>query len=260
MRYVSRTFAIGLLSALGSLGFVGGASATTKTAHIRGTAYEFYGNGSPSAGGTMAGAIVSVYEYPTIHAVVAADGTYDLAVPYKASKVTPYINAVGYYPISLQTFTMAGKDLAHVNFQTPTDAVSNYLMMILNATPVDPLATAWRVKDCVIVSTFNVKAVHNLSYYDFSHFGSHGIANATAKASPTLSGAAAPVYFNDQTVPDRKQKTSSVDGGVIFTHVPSGTYTLTASHKTAKFASFKATCRAGRVINASPPWGFYQTK
>jgi len=238
----------------------GAAGATAGQAHIRGTAYEFYGGGSASAPGLMAGSIVRVDEYPNISATVQGDGTYDLVVPARAKKVTPYVIAAGYYPIALQTFTMAGKDLAHVNFQTPTDSVSNYLMMLLNATPVDPLAAAWRVKDCVIVSTFNVKAVRNFDYYTFSHFGSHGIAQATAKASPKLSGLSAPVYFNDHTIPDRKQKSSSVDGGVIFTHVPAGVYTLTGSHKTDKFATFKATCKPGRVVNASPPWGFYQTK
>jgi len=255
MRYVSRTFAVCLLAAVCSLGFVGGASATTKTAHIRGTAYEFN-----SVHTMLSGAVIKVEEYPKLSAVVGSDGKYDISVPSRAKKVTPYITITGYYGVHLQTFTMAGKSLANVNFQTPTDAVAKFMMMILNIAPVDPLSAAWRVKDCAIVSTFSTKNVHGLDYANFIAYGAHGVAGATAKSSPQLSGVSAPVYFNENVTPDRKQKSSSVDGGVIFTRVPTGTYTITASHKTAKFASLKATCKPGWVVNANPPWGLYQTK
>jgi len=231
------------------------AAAATATVHLRGTAYEFN-----SVHTMLSGAVIKVEEYPTLQAIVGADGKYDISVPSRAKKVTPYITITGYYGVHLQTFTMAGKSLDNVNFQTPTDAVAKFMMMILNIAPVDPLSAAWRVKDCAIVSTFSTKNVHGLDYAHFIAYGAHGVAGATAKASPKLSGVSAPVYFNENVTPDRKQKSSSVDGGVIFTRVPAGTYTITASHKTAKFASFKATCKPGWVVNANPPWGLYQTK
>ena len=66
------------------------------------------------------------------------------------------------------------------------------------------------------------------------------------------------MYFNKNVLPDPKQKSSSVDGGVVWTGVPSGVYTITAHDRRTAFASFVATCRPGRVINANPPFGLYQ--
>ncbi|MEI7889815.1 MAG: hypothetical protein WCI34_05850 [Actinomycetes bacterium] len=229
--------------------------ATTKYVHMRGTAYEFN-----SVHTMLAGALIQVDEYPAISATVGSDGKYDLSVPAKAKRVTPYITITGYRTIALQTFTMAGKDLQNVNFQVPTQSVGKYLQMMLNIPPVDPNAEFWTISDCAIVSTFNTKNVHNLDYAGFIAYGAHGVAGATAKASPKLSGLSSPIYFNDNVLPDRTKKSSSIDGGVIFTRVPSGVYTITAVHKTAKFATFKATCKPGRIVNANPPWGLYQTK
>ena len=70
--------------------------------HLRGTAYEFN-----NVKVRPAGATIRVVEFPALSATVAADGTYDLAVPDRA-KVTPYIVAAGYRTIPLQTCTTAG--------------------------------------------------------------------------------------------------------------------------------------------------------
>ena len=66
------------------------------------------------------------------------------------------------------------------------------------------------------------------------------------------------MYFNANVVPDPAQTESSVDGGVVWTSVPAGVYTITAHDPATRFASFVATCRPGRVVNANPPWGLYQ--
>ena len=46
-----------------------------------------------------------------------------------------------------------------------------------------------------------------------------------------------------------------VDGGVIWTSVPAGVYTIRARHPDTRFARFVATCEPGRIVNANPPWG-----
>ena len=51
---------------------------------------------------------------------------------------------------------------------------------------------------------------------------------------------------------------SSQDGGVIWTGVPTGTYRISAHHPSTRFASFVATCRPGRIVNANPPWGLHE--
>jgi hypothetical protein len=146
---------------------------------------------------------------------------------------------------------MNGEDLERVNFQTPTVAVKDALAALLGV----PLDANGDVRDCVIVSTFSTRNVRTLPFRRFTAYGAHGVAGATAFATPALPG---PVYFNDQVVPDRSRTESSEDGGVIWTGVPAGTYTIRARHDSRRFARFTATCRAGRVVNANPVWGLHE--
>jgi hypothetical protein len=118
-----------------------------------------------------------------------------------------------------------------------------------------PLDASGNPVQCAIVSTFNTRNVRDLSYQGFIAYGAHGVAGATASGSPALPK---PVYFNKDVIPDRSQRVSSVDGGVVWTRVPAGVYTITAHSSTTRFASFVATCRPGRIVNANPPWGLHE--
>ena len=216
-----------------------------QTVHLRGTAYEF-NNGRV----LLAGATIRVAEFPRLKAIVRRDGTYDLAVPDRA-KVTPYIVAAGYHTIYLQTFTTDGEDLVNVNFQTPTEAVYRALAALLEV----PLGARGNPVACAIVSTFSTRNVRDLSYGAFRAYGAHGVPGATATAQPALPR---PIYFNQNVVPDPMQTVSSKDGGVIWTGVPTGVYTISAHDPATRFASFVATCRPGRIVNANPPWGLHE--
>ena len=228
--------------ALGVLAAPGPAAAAKRpTVKLRGTAYEF--NAKP----VIAGASIRVAEIPSARATTKRDGSYVLTVPDR-KKVTPYVVARGYHTIYLQTFTTAGKDLANVNFQTPTDDVYQALAALLNV----PLDANGDIVSGAIVSTFSTRDIRNLTYKGFRAFGAHGVAGATASASPPLP---TPIYFNAQVIPDPAQPESSADGGVIWTDVPAGVYTIRAASPTTRFASFVATCKPGRVVNANPPWG-----
>ena len=94
--------------------------------------------------------------------------------------MTPYIVAAGYHTIHLQTFRIRGRDLARVNFQTPTDAVYGALAALLQV----PLDAAGDPQDCAIVSTFSTREVRTLSFDEFTAFGAHGVAGATAFGDP----------------------------------------------------------------------------
>lgn len=253
MRHVSR-FPLWLLALAGALAVpaiamgalrAGGEAAAQPTVHLRGTAYEFN-----NVRKLLAGATIRVAELPRLKAVVRRNGTYDLAVPDRA-RITPYIRAAGHHTIYLQTFTTGGEDLANVNFQTPTEDVYRALVALLNV-PVDEHG---ELVDCAVVSTFNTKNVRDLGYAGFIAYGAHGVAGATATGRPTLPK---PDYFNESVVPDPAQRDSSKDGGVVWTRVPAGVYTITAHSPRTRFASFAATCRPGRVVNANPPWGLHE--
>lgn len=228
-----------------ALAAVPAAASAASTVHVRGTAYEFNNVRTMLAGG-----VVKVAEYPNLQAPIATDGTYDIAVPDK-KKVTLYAVATGYHSIYTQTFTTAGADLENVNLQTPTDTIYKALTVILDV----PLDAAGNPQQCAIVSTFSTKNVRDLSYQDFIAYGAHGVAGATASGSPALPPA---TYFNENVVPDKTKTESSKDGGVVWTRVPTGVYKVSASHPTARFATFDATCVPGRVVNANPPWGLHE--
>ena len=61
--------------------------------------------------------------------------------------------------------------------------------------------------------------MRNRSFDGFVRYGAHGVAGATASATPALKS---PFYFNAQVIPDPAQRRSSKDGGVIWTGVAPG--------------------------------------
>jgi hypothetical protein len=221
------------------------ANAAGRPVHLRGTAYEFN-----NVHVLLAGATIRVAEQPKLKATVRRDGTYDLAVPDR-SRITPYIQAAGHHTIYLQTFRTAGENLANVNFQTPSDGVYRALVVLLGV-PVD---AAGNPRRCAIVSTFSTRNVRDLGFAGFIAYGAHGVAGATATTTPRLPR---PTYFNAQVIPDPVQQLSSEDGGVLWTDVAAGLYTVRAHSPVTSFASFVATCRPGRIVNANPPWGLHE--
>ena len=228
----------------------GGALAKKKAAlppiHVRGTVYTFDDQTA------IAGAAVKVAELPGLSAQTGPDGGYDLVVP-DGTKFTPYADSAGHHRIYLQTYVSQGKDLERVNFQMPSDAAFNLLALILSA----PRNANNELVNCAVVSTFSTTNVRDVSFNDFVAYGAHGVAGATASASPALPN---PVYFNESVVPDASRTVSSVDGGVVWPVVPAGVYRFTAQHPSTRFAPFRATCEPGRVVNANPPQGFYELR
>jgi hypothetical protein len=56
-------------------------------------------------------------------------------------------------------------------------------------------------------------------------------------------------------LPDRSLTQTSDDGGVLFIQVPPGDYVWTAHKAGAVFSRIRMKCRAGYLVNASPPKG-----
>jgi hypothetical protein len=213
---------------------------------LTGTVYTF-DNQVP-----IVGATVGIAELPGLTTTSGPEGRYDLVVP-DGTKLTPYASAPGHHTLHSQTFVSAGRPLNRVNPQIPTHSTYHALAAILSVprdANNDPV-------QCAVVSTFSTADVRDLSHADFVAYGAHGVAGATASASPELPG---PVYFNEMVLPDRTRTSSSEDGGVIWPIIPAGVYRFSAQHATTRFAPFRATCVPGRVVNASPTRGFYELR
>lgn len=95
------------------------------------------------------------------------------------------------------------------------------------------------------------------TWEEFDAFQPHGLADLTA----TLKGDGCvpdPVHFNDSVLPDTSLSASSGDSGVLWAKVEADhTYKIKVKDpaKEVRFDKIKVGCQAGRLINASPPWG-----
>ena len=85
--------------------------------------------------------------------------------------------------------------------------------------------------------------------------GAHGEAGATVTIEPALDPEQGPIYFGADVLPDRDLTETSEDGGVLFVQGEPGEYIWTATKPGVEFTQIKMKCRAGWLINASPPWG-----
>lgn len=216
-------------------------------AHIRGTAYTF---NTPDP---IAGATIKVEELPDVSATTGADGSYELELPL-GTTATPYIAAADHYGVHVQTFTLDdahdGSELDGVNFQTPSLAIYDGLKALVGGfVGRDPFEGG-----CVIVTTVGDARMVGMTFDEFINFHPHGVEGATVAIDPA---SAAPIYFNDQVLPDQAQLTSSIDGGVLFANVPPGEYSLSATKPGVEFATVHVKCESGWVVNANPIWGLH---
>jgi len=241
---------LALALGLAILGLAAARSQAATRAHnrvlIKGTAYSF-DNQMP-----IGGATIEARGAPGAVATSDSRGHYRLSVP-AGRRVTPFIQAEGYHGIYLQTFKTHRQTLRRVNFQIPTERTFFALAALLHV----KLDQNGELRHCAIVSTVSTKAISDLTFREFISYGAHGVPGATAAASPSLGS---PVYFNDNVIPDPSLTETSIDGGVIWTEVPSGTYRVSAVRTGSRFRGFLATCRKGRVVNANPPWGLNQRR
>ena len=238
---------------LAAPGTAGAGTGSADTVKISGTAYAFF-----DIDDRVPGAVVRVEEYPKISDAVAADGSYEIEVPDDAN-VTPYIEVpAGYRGIYLQTFHTSGRDLRHVNFQVVPSGIYAALAGLLGV----PLDESGQIEECVIVSTFSIHEARDATSFDpgFKDVYPHGLPGATGTIDPVQGNTRGPIYFNEAIIPDPAETSSSVDGGVLWVEVPPGYYWMEPSHPTERLAPFLAHCEDGRLVNANPPWGFYELK
>jgi len=206
---------------------------------ISGEAFLF--NGGTGLDGRLPGATVSVVEAPDRTTTTAIDGHFAIDGFAEGAVVTFALQFPDHHPIQTGTFTVGTEPLERVTFQVVHDAIYAQLAEMLTITPDE-------AGSCQIVTT--VTRVGR-SLYDE---GAHGEAGATVTLDPPLAGEG-PIYFNASVLPVRAETATTEDGGVLFINVPPGQYTLTATKAGMTFRPVRITCRAGWLVNASPPWG-----
>ncbi|MCA9682913.1 MAG: carboxypeptidase regulatory-like domain-containing protein [Myxococcales bacterium] len=215
-------------------GDTGDTSAATVT--VSGDAFAF----GPYT--MLPGAEVTILELPEFMVVTDAAGHFEFPALPAGAAATFRFEKDGNPVVHTKTFTLPAEGVVErVSFQVPDDSTFAALAQIVGIVP-DPGA-------CQIAST--VTRVGK-SVYDQ---GAHGEAGATVTIEPALPVEQGPIYFNDAVIPQKDLVETSTDGGVLYTNVPPGTYTLTAHKSGVEFESVTVRCEAGVLVNPSPPYG-----
>ncbi len=211
---------------------------SVQLASVSGDAIPF--NGGPD--GRVEGAEIWILEHPERRLTTGADGRFAFEGLEVGSEVTLVLEHPDYHLIQTGTHVVPEGGIERLTFQAVTHDVYAAFAAVLGITPDEEHA-------CQMPTT--VTRVGK-SLYDP---GAHGEAGATVTIEPPLSPDHGPIYFNSSVVPDRSLSETSDDGGVVFVQVPPGEYTLTAHAPGVEFRQVKMKCRAGVLVNASPPWG-----
>ena len=217
------------------------AASPAATTTVSGDAMHFGLGGGPVPGGT-----VTVLERPDLSTLTGPDGHWVLDGLVVGADATFVLTATGRPVVQTATFTVPSGGLERVAFQSPDDQIFAGFAQVLQITP-DPTR-------CQVASTVTRRG-HSV----YGPAGSHGEPGAVAWIDPAPVSADGPVYFNliDAGLiwPDRSLDRTTADGGVVWTNVTPGTYTLRAALAGADIAPARIVCRPGVLVNASPPWG-----
>lgn len=224
------------LAAAAGCGDSGGGS-STATASVSGDAIPFNGQDR-----RIEGATISILELPDKRMVTGADGHFQFDGIPVGSEVSLVLEHPDYHLEQTGTHVVPPEGLERITFQGVTNDVYAALAALLGITPDETGA-------CQMPTT--VTRIGK-SLYDP---GAHGEAGATVTIDPPLPAEHGPIYFNSRVLPDRSLTETSDDGGVLYIQVPPGEYVMTATKPGAEFRQVKFKCRAGVLVNASPPWG-----
>ncbi len=205
-----------------------------KPAAVRGRVRIF---GPP--GGPLAGAEVHVLERPQMRTVTDAKGRFEFA-SVRPGDVTLVMVADTFHENQLGTHTLAGEPLEGMDFQAVSDGVFAVFASLAKADP-DPT----RCQVSTTVTRFFEGKVPKV----------HGEPGATATITPALPATHGPVYFNEAVLPTPGVTETSVDGGVVWTNVPPGDYTLRADKPGVAFEHVRIKCRPNVLVNAAPARG-----
>lgn len=212
-------------------------SSSVPTAVVSGIAAPF----NDAVEGRIEGATVSVLEQPGTSMVTGADGRFSFDGIAVGGEVTLVLEHPKYPLIQTGTHTVPAEGIDDLTFQVPNKTTYDLLAGVVDITP-DPTK-------CQLVTTITRKGGTILAP------GAHGEGGVTVTSDPPIPSESGPIYFDTTVVPDRALTESSDDGGVLFTNVTPGVYVWSGHKAGAELGDVKLTCRAGVLVNASPPRG-----
>lgn len=227
-------------AAAGAAGEAGaGGTTAANTASIEGDVLAFL---TEVPGPRVAGAKVSVLEHPEKSVVTGADAHFrfdDLPV---GEDVTLVVEHPDFQTTTTATYTMPAGGIHPFSVQIVSTDLFNALSGVMpQPTELD--------KYCAIATTV---ARFGGSLYVRLRQGMPGV---TAVLSPSVPAESGPIYFNESVIPDAKQPSTSIDGGVLYYRVPPGDYTMTGQKDGIVFNTVRFHCTAGAIVNAGPPLG-----
>jgi hypothetical protein len=211
-------------------------------ATVSGQTFVFGPNGH---GLSLAGATIAVAESPKVTTTVAADGTFTISAP-SGGPASFSLTQDGFFPNQSATLDITTDGIPMLGFQVPTNDTVDSLSAIVQVTP--------NPKQCQITTT--------VSRAGTAPYGGDGLGvdGATVSIDPPVPAKSGPIYFAYGSIPfpDRTLTATSIDGGVAFTNVPVGEYTLSAKKDGVTFSTVDIRCRPGVLVNAAPPHGIQQ--
>ena len=224
-----------LLPLLLCLGCDSGSDSTR--ASVSGIAAPFVG----AVENRISGATVYVLEMPERSVVTGDDGVFRFDGLPVGAEVTLVMEHPNYPLIQMGTHVVPMGGIDDLTFQAPTPLIYNSLAAIVDLTP-DP-------ERCQIVTTATRLNGTILEP------GAHGEDMVTVTTEPPIPAESGPIYFNSSVIPERSLTETSDDGGILYTNVTPGEYILHGMKSGVELESVKIKCRAGVLVNASPPRG-----
>lgn len=196
-------------------------------------------------GGWLVGAHISAVERPEAVDLTGEDGAFELALPSGIE-----VSFVLTHPDTPQVQTGA--------LPIPAGGIEGVTFQVPNWEMYDLMASLAQVKTAP--GTCQIATTVTCAGCDMFHGAFHGEPGATVTIEPPLPAEAGPVYFERHATtgliwPEPERTTTSDDGGVLYFNVPPGAYELRAHKDGVEFDSRRVLCRAGWLVNASPPYG-----
>jgi hypothetical protein len=193
------------------------------------------------------GATLRVLERPDIAPhITGADGAYCFDEVYVGEEVTIVARHPEFYPYHSSTIVPDEFGIADFSLQMPPRLIARALSLVLFEN--------LRWDKCQIATTATRAGGNPWT---------PGIAGVTVSINPPIPSEHGPFYFKIFEIPGwpmldlpiRSLNKTTGDGGAIFVNVPPGDYVLSAQKPGEQFTEAKVKCRAGELINASPPHG-----